>query len=164
MIKFTKQNTNYHHQNIIDLLHNINDPVIQNAIKEDSKEIIQIMGDIHRSQFLADNPENYFWLRIQVLNENGEFIPGYEGIHIFVCFRLLNIQNGKYVIGQCINPPTQGKGDIANISKLFGFWEFRKMTNSFTTNLKQISKKENSPKRKKSPLKIIDPKTGKEIL
>jgi hypothetical protein len=160
-IKFTKQNTNYHHQNIVDLLGNVNDPVIQSAI-HNPKQTIQVLGDIHRSQFLADNPDNLFWLRLRVYDETGSVIPGYEGIHIFVCFRLLQYSKNNYIMGPCITPPTfQGK-DIADISQLFGFWEFRKMTTSFKTNIKQISTKQN-PKRKRNPLKIIDPKTGKEI-
>lgn len=160
-VKFTKQNTNYNHQNIIDLLTNINDPVIKKALNDD-KQTIQVMGDIHRSQFLADNPENFFWLRLRIYDETGMVIPGYEGLHIFVCFRLLKFSGNNYVMGQCITPPTYRGKDIANVSQLFGFWEFRKMTSSFKTNIKQISTKE-SPKRQRKPLKIIDPKTGKEI-
>lgn len=162
MIRFTKQNTNYHHQNIIDLLRTINNPVIQNALN-DSKKVIQVIGDIHRSQFLADNPEEYYWLRIQIFDNTGQVIAGYEGIHIFVSFRLFYFQNGKYIMGQSINPPSKKNTDIADISDLFGFWEFRKMTNSFQNNLIKQMKQTSPKERIKKPLKIINPKTGKEI-
>lgn len=159
MIEFTKQYTNYHQQNIIDLLRNINHPIIIQALNH-SKQVIQVIGDIHRSQFLANNPEEYFWLRIKIFDETGYVIAGYESIHIFVAFRLLNFNNGKYMIGRSINPPTKENTDIADISKFVGFWEFRKITNSFESEIKQTSPKK---QRKKNPLKIINPKTGKEI-
>ena len=44
-VKFTKQNTNYNHQNIIDLLSNINDPVIKKALN-DGKHGLQIIQKI----------------------------------------------------------------------------------------------------------------------
>lgn len=164
-IIFTKQNTNYHQQNIIDLLNSINDPVIQEAIVNNKKQV-KILGDIHRTQFLSDNPENYFWLRISVLDENQLPIIGYSGVHIFLCFRLFKYRKGLYIRGKCINPPTLNNTDIADVSKLFGGWEFRKITYSFQQSIKQIiDKKEyNLPKRKRIAIKIIDPKTGKEII
>ena len=162
-ILFTKQHTNYHHQNIIDLVSSINDPVIQNAIL-DTKNHIKIFGDIHRTQFLSDNPEQYYWVRLSVNDEYGIPIIGYNGIHIFVCFRLFQYKNGSYIKGECINPPSLNNTDIADITQIFGGWEFRKITYGFKQSIiENIETKKNNKPRKKNILKIIDPKTGKEI-
>lgn len=158
-IVFTKQNTNYNHDNIKTLIESIPDPIIQHAIYNE-KQIVKIHGDIHKSQFLTDNPENYYWLRLSITDEYGMPIIDYSGVHLFLCFRLLKYVKHKYITGPCINPPSLNNTDIADISNLFGVWEFRKIT----YGVKQfVQEKQTIIKRQKKPLQIIDPKTGKLV-
>ena len=162
VVIFSKQNSNYTQQNIIDILSVINHPTI-NYLIHSQRDYIKIVGDIHRSQFTSDNPQNYFWFKLQGYM-NDFLIPELKAAHVYVCFRQmsLNYNTGQYVMGGCINP--EGRTDVADISGLMGFWEYKKIT--FGLSPKNIVRQEPRKPMKKIPkkkLQIIDPKTGKPI-
>jgi hypothetical protein len=162
VVIFTKQNSNYTQQNIIDVLSVINHPTI-NYLIHSQRDYIKVVGDIHRSQFTSDNPQNYFWFKIQGYM-NDFLIPDFKAVHIYVCFRQMqfNYNTRQYVMGGCINP--EGHTDIADISGLMGFWEFKKIT--FGLSSRNIVRQGNRRPVKKLPskkLEIVDPKTGKAI-
>jgi len=166
-IRFLSQGQkNFNEENIIQIIKHINDPVIQNALDSNENEI-RINGEIHASQFTSDNPENFFWFRLSVHDKNGHYIIGDSSLHIFVCFRLLNIKTNRfYPSKNCINPPVKNGTDIANIDGLFGFWEYKKITYGFVQQLQQNSQilVQNLPKQQKSKaITIFDPKTNKPI-
>ena len=161
MIRFTKQNSNYHPQNIIDLLYSINDEVISGALNSLTHTVI-VVGDIHRSMFSADNADGLYWLKIRVVNENGAVIDGYGALHVFVCFRLSVLRNGSYHRGPCITPPPKAGTDIAEVSNLVGWWEFKRMTKNIQSAI--INSPRPPPSRRPSKrFTITDPKTGKII-
>ena len=162
VVIFSKQNSNYTQQNIIDILSVINHPTI-NYLLHSQRDYIKIVGDIHRSQFTSDNPQNYFWFKLQGYM-NDFLIPELKAAHVYVCFRQmsLNYNTGQYVMGGCINP--EGRTDVADISGLMGFWEYKKIT--FGLSPKPSPTRTVRKPIKKSPtkkLQIIDPKTGKPI-
>ena len=126
VVIFTKQKSNYNQQNIIDILSVVNHPTINHLIHS-PRDYIRVVGDIHRSQFTSDNPQNYFWFKIQAF-VNDMAIPELNAVHIYVCFQqyVFNYRTKQYILGSCINP--EGSTDIADISGLMGFWQFKKIT------------------------------------
>ena len=164
-IRFVPQGKNYQPENIVEIIANINDPVIQDAFHSKNKEI-QVKGDIHASQLTSDNPEKFYWLRLSVHDETGQPIIGYSGIHIFVCFRNMQMKNGRFYPLNCITPQPIRGTDMPDVSGKFGFWEFRKITYGVQQQIKQNPKPimNTVPKRLKTKrISIIDPKTGKKI-
>lgn len=127
-VTFSKQASNYHPQNLIDILQYIPDKNIRDLAKH-SKDSIKVIGDIHRSQFIADKP-GLFWFKIKGY-KNGEEVPGLSSVHIFVCFRQFRLdkKKKKYIPAKkCINPKPFPGTDIADITRLFGTWEFVDIT------------------------------------
>lgn len=160
VVYFSKQKSNYNQQNIIDILSVINNPLIT-SLMHSPYDYINIVGDIHRSQWTSDNPKNYFWLKIQGFIDDMP-VPELKAAHIYVCFSqyILDYKTGQYIMGNCINP--EGKTDVADISNLMGFWQFKKIT--YGLSPKVAPRKTTKLKRRRSSaLKIIDPKTGKPI-
>ena len=162
VVIFTKQNSNYTQQNIIDILSVINHPTL-NYLIHSQRDYIKVVGDIHRSQFTSDNPENYFWLKIQAY-VNDMLLPEFRAVHVYVCFRqfTLDYRTGQYVTGGCINP--EGRTDVADISGLMGYWQFKKITYGLSPKV-PVRRVPSKPvkKRERKRLQIIDPKTGKPV-
>ena len=163
-IRFVPQGKNYHPENIKQIIENINEPVVKDAVKSEKKEV-RVIGDIHYTQWTSDNPENHYWFRFSVHDENGDAITGYSGIHVFVCFRVWDFHNGKFKPGKCIRPNPYKGGDVADISNLYGGWEMKKITYGFQQSVQQNAEqiKRTIPKRQRKRISIIDPKTGKKI-
>jgi len=171
VVKFSKQNSNYTQQNIIDILSvaSMQNPLIYNLMMSPHNYIL-VEGDIHRSQFTADNTKNNFWFKIKGFTSDGMPLAELSAAHIYVCFRkiIFDYRTQQYVIGGCINPRPFKGTDLADISRMRGTWEFVKMTYGLSPkNYFQLSNKAALRKPvKKSPskkLQIIDPKTGKPI-
>ena len=154
---------NYEEQNINDIISIINDPIIQEAF-HDSIERIQVHGPVHRTQFTSDNPEQYFWIRFSVHDKDGQIIPGYGGVHVFLCFQVFLWNGNGYRQGNCIVPnPYPDQPDIADVSNYFGYWKPVR----FTLSVQKVFQHTVSPAsyipRKRQPISIVDPKTGKKI-
>lgn len=160
---FSKKNTNYTQQNIVD--------VLMQASQVDQKiyffvnspnHIVKIEGDIHRSQWTADNINNNFWLKIRIYDINMKPIFGYKALHIYVCFQTItyDYKTNQFIFGKCVNPIVKKGTDIADIRNYNGFWSFVNISYDIN-DIKQI---QNPPKKQPSKkLDIINPKTGKKI-
>ena len=162
VVIFSKQNSNYTQQNIIDILSVINHPTI-NFLIHSQRDYIKVVGDIHRSQFTSDNPENFYWFKIQGYM-NDFVIPEFKAVHVYVCFRQMqfNYNTRQYVMGGCINP--ESRTDIADISGLMGFWEFKKITYGLSPKPSPTRGPRKAVKKAPSKALIrIDPKTGKVV-
>ncbi len=168
VVKFSKNNSNYTRQNIIDILTvaSMQNQLIYNLMMS-PYDYILVEGDIHRSQYTHDNTYNNYWLKVKGFSGDGFPIASLKAAHIYLCFRQIqydyNMRN--YIIGECINPPEKRGTDIADISQLRGTWEFVKITYGLSprTYAKQNQPRKPIKKRKKNVLQIIDPKTGKPI-
>jgi hypothetical protein len=171
VVKFSKQDSNYTQQNIIDILTvaSMQNPLIYNLMMSPYHYIL-VEGDIHRSQFTADNTKNNFWFKIKGFTNDGFPMAELAAAHIYVCYRkiVFDYRTQQYVIGGCVNPrPIKGT-DIADINRMRGTWEFVKITYGLSprTHFKLSNKTALKKPVKKSPskaLQIIDPKTGKPI-
>lgn len=162
---------NYTRQNIIDILSvaAMQNPLIYNLMMS-PYDYILVEGDIHRSQFTADNTKNNFWIKIKGFTGDDFPIPELKAAHIYLCFRniVFDYRSQQFIIGGCTNPEPYKGTDIANISQMNGTWEFVKMTYGLSPRsyFQQSNKAALRKPVKKSPskaLKIIDPKTGKAI-
>ncbi len=154
---------NYVQQNLLDVIGSINDPVIQEAFLDDRARI-QVHGPVHRTQLTSDNPEYYFWIRLSVQDGEGNIIPGYGGVHIFLCFQLFQWTGTGYRLGQCITPePYSDHVDIANVENMFGYWRTVRFTLGVQNAFQQIKVETPRVPRKRTPLVIMDPKTGHKI-
>ena len=125
---FSKQASNYHPQNMIDLLQTIPDKTIH-ALANHKDNYVKVIGDIHRSQFIPDRPGQY-WFKIKGY-KNGLEIPELASVHIYVCFRRFIYDKGTemYIPSKrCINPYPYPDTDVADITRLFGAWEFLDIT------------------------------------
>ena len=125
---FSKQHSNYHPQNLIDILQSIPDKTIK-KLANDPVDYVKVIGDIHRSQFIADKP-GLFWFKIKGYKD-GKEVTEISSVHIYVCFRRMRYdkKGNKYIsFKKCINPrPFEGT-DIADITRLFGAWEYVDIT------------------------------------
>lgn len=128
VVSFSKQYSNYTHENLYNLLWSIPDDRIHSLVIH-PVDYIKVIGDIHRSQWTSDNPSGHYWFKIKAY-ENGFNVPDLNSVHIYVCFReySLNKRTKVYVPKKCINPPT--KTNVADVRGLFGVWEYVKMTKS----------------------------------
>ena len=169
VVKFSKQQSNYTQQNIIDVLSvaSMENPLIYNLMMS-PYDYILVEGDVHRSQFTADNTWNNFWIKIKGFTSDGFPIPELKAAHIYLCFRniVFDYRSRQFIIGGCINPPEKKGTDIADISQLRGTWEFVRITYGLSPRTYFRQQNQNRKPVKKSPskaLKIIDPKTGKQI-
>lgn len=164
VVLFTKQNSNYHQQNLIDLLFVSGDPLIAHMIN-DPDGVIQIIGDIHYSQWTHDNPNHYYWFKVTGLYK-AKIVPELEAVHVYVCFRKLNKFSQPM---ECINPPRHPGSDAADIRGLRGYWEYRGISYKHMSHLPlmQILQPPQTQQikvySKSRSLKITDPKTGKAI-
>lgn len=171
VLKFSKKNSNYNKQNIVDVLMQASqiDYKIYNFINSNNF-IVKVEGDIHRSQWTSDNTNNNYWIKIKVYDSNMMPISDYSALHIYVCFQtiLYNYQSNSFIFGKCINPPAIKGTDIADISSMNGHWSFVNISYGiqpqnyfFQTN--NIKKNKPIPKKINKKLDIINPKTGKKI-
>ena len=172
VLKFSKKNSNYNQQNIVDVLMQAartKDPNIYQYITSNNF-IVKVEGDIHRSQWTADNTQNNYWIKIKIYDSNMMPVSGYTALHIYVCFQtyMYHYQTNKMIFGNCINPLPKKGTDIADISNLNGFWTFVDI--SYGINPQQYFFDSNNMKPKSPPKKqpskkldIINPKTGKKI-
>lgn len=167
VVKFSKQNSNYTQQNIIDILSvvSMQNPLIYNLMMSPNDYIL-VQGDIHRSQFTSDNINNNYWFKIKgYINDFP--VAELSAAHVYVCFRkiIFNYINQQYVIGGCVNPRPYKGTDLADISNMRGTWEFVKIT--YGLSPRSYAKRENLKKiplkRESKKLQIVDPKTGKPI-
>lgn len=127
MITFSRENSNYIKENMVDMLLRVPSMDIQELINH-STDKITVMGDIHRSQFEAGNINNCFWFKITGTRD-GKDVLYIRSMHLYVCFRQYYYDNnGNVYLMDCINPPEQFGTDIADISNLYGHWELRKIT------------------------------------
>jgi hypothetical protein len=126
VVFFSKQESNYTQNNLVNLLQYIPEQGISYLANHLTDSII-VKGDIHRSQYSSSNPDNYFWFKIEGY-QDGEEIKFMRSIHIFVCFRLYKYSHFTkgYIAGDCINP--ESYTDIADVGKLTGQWEFAGIT------------------------------------
>lgn len=170
VLKFSKKNTNYSQQNIVDVLMQASqiDYKIYNFMNSQSY-ILKVEGDIHRSQWTADNTMNNYWLKIKVYDSDMNPVPGYTAIHIYVCFQTItyNYQMNQYIFENCINPNPKKSTDIADVNGLNGFWSFVNISyginpNQYFFDTNNVTKK-TTPKKINKKLDIINPKTGKKI-
>jgi hypothetical protein len=131
VVKFSKQNSNYIQQNIIDILQTTVPDKKINKLANDKNDnnYIKIIGDIHRSQMTIDNPYGLFWFKIKAY-EDGKELYLLSAVHIYVCFRLMKFIKKKngYFPGECIIPYNIPGTDLPDISRLVGHWEFAKIT------------------------------------
>lgn len=168
VIKFTKENTNYDKQNIFNILSIIPDELIQSLIYS-QQDYLVVEGDIHRSQFLAENKMNNYWFKIRGYTSNGFSIPELGAAHIFVCWRkfIYDYKTKNFVIGKCINPRPFKGTDIADISRLKGYWEYTGITYGSMSNINVNNTSFNQnkvlPKKESKALKITNPNTGKVV-
>lgn len=160
---------NYNQQNMIDILSvaSMNNPLIYNLMM-DPYAYILVDGDIHRSQWTADNTSNNYWFKIKGFTADDFPIAELKAAHIYVCFRnfTFNYMTQQYGIDKsCYNPAPYKGTDIADIDNLNGVWAFVNITYGLSpkTFFKQSNKKTPIKKRVKKVLQIIDPKTGKPI-
>jgi hypothetical protein len=170
VVKFSKENTNYSKENIVQVLSqaSLMEPKIHKYMMS-NKYILKVEGDIHRSQWTADNTLNNYWFKIKVYDDDMNLVPDFSAVHIYVCFQTtyFDYNTQQYLFGNCINPPPKKNTDIADISSVVGFWAFVNISynlnpTNFFFNTNNINKK-SPPKRKNKRIDIIDPKTGKKI-
>ena len=173
VVSFSKKKSNYSKDNIVKVLFQA--AQFDNnlyAYINSKNYIVKIEGDIHRSQWTADNRKNNYWIKIKVYNLDMIPQPGYDSIHIYVCFQTIylnyNTNPPSYIIGNCINPPPIKGTDLADINEVTGFWSYVNIsygvtpkTYYFNTNNLNIKKPPKKVESKK--LDIINPKTGKKI-
>jgi len=129
-VTFSKKESNFNKQNLADLLSTVPDKTINYLINHPT-DYIKVVGDIHNSQWTADNPKGLYWFKIKGV-KNGEDIPELRSIHIYVCFRQFKCdkKTSKYMPGKCIVPKMIGNTGLPDLSGLFGSWEFSKITYS----------------------------------
>ena len=170
VVQFSKQNSNYTKQNIIDILTtaSLENPLIYDLIVSHNKSIV-VYGDIHNSQYTYDNIKNNYWFKIKGYDENGSLIPELKAAHIYVCFVqiIYDFYNKGYNMSSCYNPPPKKNTDIADINGVNGLWQYVRITYGhqpmyIPPQQKQQKKKISKPISRK--LEIIDPKTGKPII
>jgi len=162
VVYFTKDSSNYNQQNIIDILSVINNNLIQYLLR-DPVNYILVEGDIHRSQWTSDNPQNYFWLKIKGFIDDIP-VPELRAAHVYLCFReqVFDRNTGQYIYGTCFNP--EGRTDVADISNRMGYWQFVKITYGLSPKSASQDIKRKPIKRAASKALIkIDPKTGKVV-
>lgn len=158
---FSKKSSNYSKDNIRYILQQASqfDNELYSVFNNPNYEIL-VMGDIHRSQYISENVYNNYWFTIRINTKNIKAIPILSSIHIYVCFRLMDRFNNLL---DCINPPSHN--DIADISKLYGYWEYVGITKDSYKKVPSVSVlKTATKKRERKPLEIIDPTTGKQVL
>lgn len=126
VVYFSKEHSNYSHENIVNLLQNIPEHGLS-YLANHYQDYLLVKGDIHRSQYSSSNPMNYFWFKIEG-NQDGIDIRSIRSIHIYVCFRLYdyNYNIGEYIPGECINP--ESFTDVADVGNLLGQWEYSGIT------------------------------------
>ena len=173
MFDFSKQNSNYTRQNIVNVITQASykDSKLRQYVMDSNNYIIFIDGDIHRSQWTADNTYNNYWIKVKVFDSKWKPIPGYKALHIYVCYKYFRYDpNIKGYISNCINPPpTQEHGPIADIRGLNGYWEFVNITKSHIQPQQYFFQSNNINPRtppKKQPSKrldIINSATGNKI-
>lgn len=154
---------NFDDQNLKDVIGSINDPVIQEAFHADEERII-VDGPVHRTQLTSDNPEHYFWIRLIVHDQDGQIIPSYGAVHVFMCYQLWHWNGRNYRLGNCIVPPSYpDQPDIADIRRLYGYWRPVRFTLGIQQAFNQVKSSKPYVPRKRHPVIIIDPKTGKKV-
>ena len=124
VVLFSKKQSNYVQQNLIDILKSIPDPTIRRLAKH-SKDHVKVIGDIHRSQWIAENPFGLFWFKIKG-QQNNQNIPYLSSVHIYVCYRLLHFNSisMSYTPGYCIAPNPIPNTDLPDLTGLMGHWEY----------------------------------------
>lgn len=156
MISFTKNQgeTNFLHYNIINILRLIDDPRIQDLIFDEQSNL-QVMGDIHRSQFIAGN--DYPWFTIKGTTNGQITLPS---THVYVCYKYIYNPPICYISTNCFSPD----GYVPEVDLNCGRWEFVNIT--FSTDNKQIvfEDKPKHIKEYKEKQQIIDPVTGLPIV
>lgn len=137
------------------MIFNLNIPNLNYYIQYPAN-CVEIYGNIHRSQWTSDNPDNHYWLKVSVKDEFGFPVIGLKTLHIFLCFR---IQTGPiYSYGnfpsKCIIPEPKNQTDQPNISNLFGDWEVVSWSNGpskqINPNYKRASKEKLNKMKAKS--------------
>lgn len=170
VLTFSKKNTNYNKQNIVDVLMQASqkDPTIYSFINS-NKYIVKVEGDIHRSQWTSDNTNNNYWIKIKIYDSDMNVVDGYNALHIYLCFQTIvyNYQINQYIFGSCLNPAPKKGTDIADISNKSGYWAFVDISYGINPNKyffqSNNMKPKSPPKKVSKKLDIIDPKTGKKI-
>ena len=91
--------------------------ILQHLPFNNSQYNIEIVGDIHRSHFIAAFP-NMYWLRIHVYKKNKMWTKIINSAHIFLRY---NIGNNQY-----INPPSHKTDPYLPDTSSFpqGKWEY----------------------------------------
>lgn len=119
VVKFTKNRKhNFDKNNIIEILNYIQDPDIQNLVSH-PKDFILVVGSIHKSQFTADNPQGFHWIKIQGYRNN-TLVHRLSAVHIYLCFHSFDTY-GNYM--GCKIPPNYTGTDIANVDNIYGRWD-----------------------------------------
>jgi len=173
VVHFSKQKSNYSKDNIVKVLfqacqfdNNLY------AYINSNDYIVKVEGDIHRSQWTADNTNNNYWFKVKVYDLDMMPQPGYSAIHIYVCFQTMylnyNANPPSFFLGQCINPPAIDGTDLADISSVTGFWSYVNISygvspKSYFFNSNNLDIKKPPKKRENKKLDIINPKTGQKI-
>lgn len=129
-VTFSKEQSNYNRKNLVYLLENIPDKNIK-SLATHPVDSIKVMGDIHNTQWTADNPRGLYWFRIKG-TKDGKDVESVKSVHIYVCFRQFEYdrKTQKYIPAKCIVPKMIGNSGLPDISRLFGSWEFSKITYS----------------------------------
>lgn len=126
MIWFSgNKNKNFNEQRMINIIYNLNILNLNYYINNPYAQV-EVMGNIHRSQWTSDNPDHNYWVRVSVKDENGYPVVELSTLHIFLCYRLYNqVQYSNEIYrGECIKPEPVRKGsDYPDVSRLFGNWE-----------------------------------------
>lgn len=149
MIWFSgNENKNFSIQNMTNIIFYLNIPNLNYYIN-DRESSVEVIGNIHRSQWTSDNPKHNYWVRVMVKDREGYPVIGLSTLHIFVCYRLYNqVQFSNDVTrGKCIKPePIREGSDYPDVSRLFGNWEAINWSNGpskqIDPNYKKATKKQ----------------------
>jgi len=119
VVEFSKKNPNFNKFIITNLIATIPDMEI-NELAYSQKDYVKVVGDIHKSQWTADNVYDRFWFKLEGYR-NGVKIPRLKAVHVYVC---------AYVNGYCVNPPVKYGTDLPTNSES-AFWMFSDISYSF---------------------------------
>lgn len=160
MINFTipEWNCNYYYNNIERILEYTQDPQILEYLDSPDRTIM-VQGNIHRTQFSSDNPENHWWFRITGV--------GQGSIHVFVCLRYkYPPEYGDKYYDECLTPESDTDVAPQYLRENGNYWELVRISYSQDKSVHIVNKnvESNPPKpRPNKGLNIINPKTGQSV-
>ena len=167
MIWFSgNKNKNFNEQNMTKIIYYLNIPGLNYYINDQYAQV-EVIGNIHRSQWTSDNPDHNYWVRVMVKDAGDLPVLGLSTLHIFLCYRVYNqVQYSNQVYkGACIIPePVREGSDYPDVSRLFGNWEAISWSNGPSNKINPNYKKASKAKLEKMKKKASTSPAALELM